>query len=83
MSELSNKVAKATKWSAYAEIIGKLVGPITTMVLARVLTPEAFGVVTTLTMIIAFAEFLQMLAFNAILYNMSLKVTRTKTSLSM
>ena len=56
MSELSNKVAKATKWSAYAEIIGKLVGPITTMVLASVLTPEAFGVVTTLTMIIAFAE---------------------------
>ena len=49
-------MAKATKWSAYAEIIGKLVGPITTMVLARVLTPEAFGVVTTLTMIIAFAE---------------------------
>lgn len=56
MSELNNKVVNATKWSAYAEIIGKLVGPITTMVLARVLTPEAFGVVTTLTMIIAFAE---------------------------
>lgn len=56
MSELSDKVAKAAKWSAYAEVIGKLVGPITTMVLARVLTPDAFGVVTTLTMIIAFAE---------------------------
>lgn len=56
MSELNNKVVNATKWSAFAEIIGKLVGPITTMVLARVLTPEAFGVVTTLTMIIAFAE---------------------------
>ena len=56
MSELNNKVVTATKWSAFAEIIGKLVGPITTMVLARVLTPEAFGVVTTLTMIIAFAE---------------------------
>lgn len=56
MSELSNKVAKAAKWSAYSEVIGKLVGPITTMVLARVLTPDAFGVVTTLTMIIAFAE---------------------------
>lgn len=56
MSELNNKVVNATKWSASAEIIGKLVGPITTMVLARVLTPEAFGVVTTLTMIIAFAE---------------------------
>lgn len=56
MSDLNNKVANATKWSAFAEIIGKLVGPITTMVLARVLTPEAFGVVTTLSMIIAFAE---------------------------
>ena len=56
MSDLNNKVANATKWSAFAEIIGKLVAPIITMVLARVLTPEAFGVVTTLTMIIAFAE---------------------------
>ncbi|WP_303014642.1 lipopolysaccharide biosynthesis protein [uncultured Bacteroides sp.] len=56
MSDLNAKVANATKWSAFAEIIGKLIGPITTMVLARVLTPEAFGVVTTLTMIIAFAE---------------------------
>lgn len=56
MSDLNNKVENATKWSAYAEIIGKLIGPIATMVLARVLTPEAFGAVTTLTMIIAFAE---------------------------
>ena len=56
MSELNNKGANAAKWSAYAEIIGKLIGPITSMVLARVLTPEAFGVVTTLTMIIAFVE---------------------------
>ena len=56
MSELYNKVVSATKWSAMAEVISKLVGPITSMVLARVLTPEAFGVVTTLTMIIAFAE---------------------------
>lgn len=56
MSELNKKVANATKWSAFAEIIGKLIAPITTMVLARVLTPEAFGVVTTLTMVITFAE---------------------------
>ena len=56
MSNLNNKVANATKWSAYAEIVSKLVSPITSMVLARVLTPEAFGVVTTLTMVIAFAE---------------------------
>lgn len=56
MSELNNKVVNATKWSALAEGISKLVGPITSMVLARVLTPAAFGIVTTLTMIIAFVE---------------------------
>lgn len=56
MSELNTKVRTATKWSAVTEIAAKLVTPITSMVLARLLTPEAFGVVTTLTMIITFAE---------------------------
>lgn len=54
--ELNTKVKTATKWSAVTEIVAKLVTPITSMVLARLLTPEAFGVVTTLTMIITFAE---------------------------
>ena len=54
--ELNTKVKVATKWSAITEIVAKLVTPITSMVLARLLTPEAFGVVTTLTMIITFAE---------------------------
>lgn len=53
---LNTKVKTATKWSAITEIAAKLVTPITSMVLARLLTPEAFGVVTTLTMIITFAE---------------------------
>jgi len=57
MSEsLNTKVKSATKWSAITEVAAKLVTPITSMVLARLLTPEAFGVVTTLTMIITFAE---------------------------
>lgn len=57
MSEsLNNKVKTATKWSTITEVAAKLVTPITSMVLARLLTPDAFGVVTTLTMIIAFAE---------------------------
>ena len=38
------------------EVAAKLMTPISSMVLARLLTPEAFGVVTTLTMIISFAE---------------------------
>lgn len=53
---LNKKVIHATKWSAITEIAAKLVTPIVSMVLARLLTPEAFGVVATLTMIISFAE---------------------------
>lgn len=56
MSELNNKIVKAAKWSTITEIVAKLITPITSMVLARLLTPDAFGVVATLTMIITFAE---------------------------
>ena len=56
MSELQTKVVRATKWSAITELVAKLLTPIVNMVLARLLTPEAFGVVTTLTMVITFAE---------------------------
>lgn len=53
---LNTKVATATKWSGITEISAKLVAPITTMVLARLLTPDAFGVMVTAQMVISFAE---------------------------
>ncbi len=57
MSEnLNSKIVNATKWSTITEVMAKLVAPISSMVLARLLTPEAFGVVATLNMVIAFAE---------------------------
>lgn len=52
----SAKVVSAAKWSAMAEIVAKLISPITTMVLARLLAPEAFGVLVTAQMVISFAE---------------------------
>lgn len=55
-SGIGNNVVSATKWSGLTEIVAKVITPITSMVLARLLTPEAFGVVTTLAMIISFAE---------------------------
>ena len=56
MSELNTKIVKATKWSTFTEVVAKLITPITSVVLARLLTPEAFGVVATLTMVVTFAE---------------------------
>ena len=53
---LNSKVISATKWSGITEIAAKLVAPVTTMVLARLLTPDAFGVLVTAQMVISFAE---------------------------
>ena len=53
---LNSKIVNATKWSSITEVMAKLVAPISSMVLARLLTPEAFGVVATLNMVISFAE---------------------------
>ena len=54
--DLNLKIGQATKWSSITEIIAKLIAPITNMILARLLVPEAFGVVATLTMVVSFAE---------------------------
>lgn len=56
MVNLNNQVVNATKWSSLTELAAKLVAPISTMVLARLLTPDAFGVLVTVTMVISFAE---------------------------
>lgn len=56
MKKSNNSVVSATKWSAVTEFAARLIGPISTMVLARILTPEAFGVLVTAQMVISFAE---------------------------
>lgn len=55
-AEVLNKTATAAKWSMITEMIAKCITPITSMILARILAPEAFGVLTTVLMVIAFAE---------------------------
>ena len=53
---LIKKVGNAAKWSSITEIFTKLISPVTTMILARILAPEAFGVVVTVTMVTSFVE---------------------------
>ncbi len=55
-SNLHTKISTAAKWSAIGEVMAKLITPISTVVLARLLTPEAFGVIATISMVISFAE---------------------------
>ncbi len=53
---MNSKVITATKWSGATELAAKLVSPVTTMALARILTPDAFGVLVTAQVVISFAE---------------------------
>ena len=55
-NNFQNKVFNAAKWSSITEIAAKLITPLTNMILARILVPEAFGVAATVTMIISFAD---------------------------
>jgi O-antigen/teichoic acid export membrane protein len=53
---IDNKVISATKWSAITELVARVIGPLTTVILARIIAPEAFGIVATVTMIVSFAD---------------------------
>jgi PST family polysaccharide transporter len=53
---LKDKFANATKWSSITEIAAKVISPVTNMILARIISPEAFGIVATATMIMSFTD---------------------------
>ncbi len=53
---LNKRAASAAKWSIITETLVKVVSPVTQLVLARILAPEAFGMVATVTMVTSFAD---------------------------
>lgn len=55
-NSIQSKMSNSLKWSSLAEIAAKLIVPITNLILARLLTPEAFGVVASATMVISIAD---------------------------
>ncbi len=55
-NQINKQVGKAVKWSSITEILAKLISPIVNMILARLLLPEAFGLVATVTMVVTFAQ---------------------------
>lgn len=54
--EVKTKSKKTLKWSLLAEIFAKIATPLSTMVLARLLAPEIFGIATAVTMVVSFCE---------------------------
>ena len=54
MSKINQKIERATFWASLTQIIAKFISPLTNMILARILAPEIFGVVATVTMVSSF-----------------------------
>ena len=54
--KVENEINKSFKWSAITEICVKLISPILNAILARILLPEDFAPLATITMIISFGE---------------------------
>ena len=56
MNELTSKTRKALGWSSVTEVLTKLISPVVNMILARLLIPEAFGMLATVAMVVSFAQ---------------------------
>lgn len=56
IESIEKKISSSIKWTTLTEVGAKLVAPLSSMVLARLLTPEAFGVVSSLSIVVSFSE---------------------------
>lgn len=53
---ISGVIQKSLSWSLFAEVSAKLIVPVSTMILARLLVPEDFGVLAICNMVVSFAD---------------------------
>ena len=53
---MNRKISASVKWASITEIAAKLITPFSSLILARLLSPDEFGVVATVTMVTSFAD---------------------------
>lgn len=53
---ITQRATRQVKWIVLSEIVRRSITPIVTVILARLLTPEAFGLVSTAAICVAFAQ---------------------------
>lgn len=70
-AELTRRSVRAVKWSALAEVLVRSVQPLMLLVLAKVLSPEDFGVVGVATVAIGLAQIFQEFGVGKALVQMS------------
>ncbi len=63
-TNFESKAAKSIKWTIVGEVSAKLIVPITNMILARLLAPEIFGIVASVSIITNFADIISESGFS-------------------
>lgn len=67
MSSLNSKMAKGAAWMVLARLATRVIGVVSTLILARVLVPEDFGLVAMATSVVAVIELLRAFGFDTVL----------------
>lgn len=67
LAGLGSTMAKGAAWMLLARVATRVIGMLSTLVLARVLTPEDFGLVAMATSIVAVIELLRAFGFDTVL----------------
>jgi len=76
MTKDKGGVQRSVKWSLFSEVATKLVTPITNMVLARILTPNDFGVLAICNMLVSFMDIITDAGFGKYLVQHDFKNTK-------
>lgn len=79
---LKEGISGAVKWSSITQIITKVISPITQMILARILSPEHFGVLATILIVTSFSDMITDVGFQKYLIQFDFKseIDKKKTA---
>ena len=56
MHQLHSQITKGIKWTTLSNLIPKLISPLIMLILARILAPEYFGLISTAMIVISFSQ---------------------------
>ena len=78
METIQDKIVHSARWTFITEIMAKLVQPISNMILARLLAPDAFGVLATVLMVLSLADMLSDAGFQKYIIQRDFKDEKEK-----
>lgn len=59
IQDVKNKAIKSMKWSVLAELVPKIIAPVTTLIFVKILLPSDFGIMTIATIFVGLAGMFQ------------------------